>query len=1233
MSVRFESSAEPITGYRLIERLGSGGFGEVWKAEAPGGIFKAIKIIHGDLRNRENDTYRFAEQELKALKRVKQVRHPYLLALDRYDIVEGRLMITMELADCNLWDRFRQCRKQGHQGIPREELLRYMSETAEVLDLFNDKFQLQHLDIKPQNLFLLYDHVKVADFGQVKDLEGLMAQVTGGITPVYAAPETFDGFVSRFCDQYSLACVYQELLTGQRPFDGTSMQQLLMQHLQMPPNLQPSPYADRPALQRALSKKPDDRYPNVMSFVNAIRAGETAQRVSVPVPVPPAAAPSAGSLYSPPPVGNAEGSDQIRVSWMSTAPKSGTNEAGSVTSTGYGYQQGGAISDKTPLRNRVFESVVPIERPAPPEVTGSGSLRPALIVGIGYTGLRVLQRIKKSIQDRFYSPTAVPAVRLLYIDTDPETQTLANADAPWDGLAGLSNDSIFPARLNRASHYLKPQVNGRAPLEDWFDLQLLYRLPRIPSTVGLRPLGRLAFADHYRNLHQKFATDLELCLNPQALTDSQVNTGLEIATNRPRVYVIASLAGGTGSGMFLDVAYALRYRLKRLGYTDPDVVGMLTVPPEGSAAELAAHAQANTYAALTELHHYSREDTSYTVNFDERIGGLRDDSKPFSEVYLQVGLPCQWVGITGNGQPANATRSSGSHSGTTRNTPGSGVRGYPTRRSSGTVQSGHGQLKNQKSGLMEFSVDDSISSIADVIRTELFTKLGPIVRAARQEKPLKEQGTEVRTFGVKKFTWPRAVVVERVARIVAPVLISQWFSPDSLHSRTVVPAWIQDQWTQLPLEPELLAKFLLEKAIQKLGYNPINSATDLVASINPKGWLQRLPDPEQVSVILAKCQEMLGRPNPPAHVEASHLDEALLQAVLDHRPIQQSEIAELFTDLVENPQFRLAGAEEAIRQMHSLIDRTRIKLEKKISDLSTQCTTAYEMLLFHAMGSKSTRKTTAADFSEALKTYPATQVQVLLSQAVVKCLLPLRDQLACQLLEVGGCRQRIESAHPALLAEADLPAVTAMPGELLPAGCTTPEDAAQMFVKCLNDDDLQQLDKFVQVGLEETFGGLYEAGLNAGSGFEKLHQVIREKSKQYLDERLGEVDLAGMLAQRYPTRDRAIRGLERYFEEAKPRLVGGGPWSQQAIEIFATPPGDGGAPIQELVTNLLSPEVIVSDIPDEIFIHREYPQVPLSAIPHLGPSWSAAYRTAPDGLQIPPHSRYDVTDWTDVDSN
>src|SRR5438067_2471970 len=260
MAVRIESNAEPIPGYRLIERLGGGGFGEVWKCEAPGGLHKAIKFVFGTLEMAGDNSQR-AEQELKALSRVKTVRHPYILSLERYDIIDGQLIIVMELADRNLWDRFKECRVQGLPGIPREELLGYVEESAEALDLMNAEYQLQHLDIKPQNLFLVHQHVKVADFGLVKDLEGMVASLTGGVTPVYAAPETFDGWVSRFCDQYSLAIVYQELLTGQRPFAGTNVRQLILAHLQAVPNVSPLPPTDQPVIARALSNSPNDRFP------------------------------------------------------------------------------------------------------------------------------------------------------------------------------------------------------------------------------------------------------------------------------------------------------------------------------------------------------------------------------------------------------------------------------------------------------------------------------------------------------------------------------------------------------------------------------------------------------------------------------------------------------------------------------------------------------------------------------------------------------------------------------------------------------------------------------------------------------------------------------------------------------------------------------------------------------------------------------------------------------------
>src|SRR5262249_53414986 len=149
----------------------------------------------------------------------------------------------------------------------------------------------QHLDIKPQNLFLVHNHVKVADFGLVKDLECSHAAVTGGITPVYAAPETFDGKVTRYSDQYSLAIVYQELLTGQRPFAGTNVRQLIMQHLQGTPNVAPLPPGDRAPIARALAKVPNERFPTCRELVKQLRSAET----------PPTGRSNQGSVLRPPP--------------------------------------------------------------------------------------------------------------------------------------------------------------------------------------------------------------------------------------------------------------------------------------------------------------------------------------------------------------------------------------------------------------------------------------------------------------------------------------------------------------------------------------------------------------------------------------------------------------------------------------------------------------------------------------------------------------------------------------------------------------------------------------------------------------------------------------------------------------------------------------------------------------------------------------------------------------------
>jgi serine/threonine protein kinase len=277
-----QPQTEPIPGYRLLEPLGRGGFGEVWKCEAPGGLLKAIKFVCGGMH--VLDQHAPAEDELRAIQHVKSIRHPFMLSMERIEVVAGELVIVMELADQSLADVLAHEQAQGNPGIPRDSLLKYLREAAEVLDVMNTQHHLQHLDVKPRNLFLVSNHVKVADFGMVNTLSGNRSGQAdlAAITPLYASPEVFQGSISPHSDQYSLAIVYQELLTGKLPFTGKNIWQLLMLHLQGQPDLQSLPESDRLIIARALSKNPRDRYSSCTELIQALIKG-SAEVITLPI--------------------------------------------------------------------------------------------------------------------------------------------------------------------------------------------------------------------------------------------------------------------------------------------------------------------------------------------------------------------------------------------------------------------------------------------------------------------------------------------------------------------------------------------------------------------------------------------------------------------------------------------------------------------------------------------------------------------------------------------------------------------------------------------------------------------------------------------------------------------------------------------------------------------------------------------------------------------------------------
>ena len=260
--------AEPVPGYRLVRILGRGGFGEVWEAEAPGGIRVALKFI--GLGGEES------APEVRALQIIRNIRHPHLLDVQFAVFVGDDLILAMPLCDRSLWDVWKEHRAQGRPGIPRPELLGYMIDLARAVDFLNERRHpspddgslvgVQHRDIKPQNIFLVGGSVRLADFGLAKILETSAAYHSGGMSPHYVAPEALAGTVSANSDQYSLAMTYYRLQVGEHPFPGP-VSQVIFGHVHHAPDLSGLPTGPREAVARALSKRSEDRWPTCREFV------------------------------------------------------------------------------------------------------------------------------------------------------------------------------------------------------------------------------------------------------------------------------------------------------------------------------------------------------------------------------------------------------------------------------------------------------------------------------------------------------------------------------------------------------------------------------------------------------------------------------------------------------------------------------------------------------------------------------------------------------------------------------------------------------------------------------------------------------------------------------------------------------------------------------------------------------------------------------------------------------
>ncbi|WDI42458.1 protein kinase domain-containing protein [Bremerella sp. P1] len=578
MSIETSTNVREVDGYRLVQRIGAGGYGEVWRADAPGGLSKAVKLVFGF-----HDEAR-ASRELKALNRIKDLRHPFLLSLERIDVIDSQLVVVTELADCCLKDRFDECRKEGLPGIPRDELLRYMTDAAEALDYMSYVHSLQHLDVKPENLLIIGNHAKVADFGLVKSIQDVTASMMAGLTPLYASPEVFNDQPTRQSDQYSLAIVYQEMLTGTLPFPGRNLAQLTAQHLNSPPRLNTLPPRDRDILSKALAKSPTERYRNCAEMIRAlIDADSIAHLPQV-----------RSGAYEPV---ESSKTDTKTISCNDTESSDSKQSSGDIDPQTIRLSQ-----DSRPRQTRsgdIWEEITPRKQSVLPPFADNRDqreLRPSVVLGIGGLGSRIIRHFVDRRLELVGTHTEQHWCRCVAIDTD--TTDLVQSTGQLGAAAGTPSLSTVEMPLRRPQAYR----NLSRHLTKSMSRRWLYNIPLSLKTEGMRPLGRLAFADHAGRLREQIRDALADAID---LARGNMDPRNEHFAwqEKPRIVLVMSSSGGTGSGMVWDAFALAQEVIEEFGGSVDDVsLWLIHATPNGT--EQQDLARCNTYACLRELYHF-----------------------------------------------------------------------------------------------------------------------------------------------------------------------------------------------------------------------------------------------------------------------------------------------------------------------------------------------------------------------------------------------------------------------------------------------------------------------------------------------------------------------------------------------------------------------------------------------------------------------------------------------------
>ena len=260
-------------------------------------------------------------------------------------------------------------------------------------------------------------------------------------------------------------------------------------------------------------------------------------------------------------------------------------------------------------------------------------IRPTLLIGLGGTGGDVLLRVRRKFQERFGDLSRFPTVGYLYIDTDVSAQAVTQVSHGIEekGLGFEPNERVEAMITKSNPLYVGKSLEKFPHIAKWLDPQIPMPENIVKGAGQIRGLSRLAFFHNFQRINERIQ-GLSQTITTSTSLDKVRSIGYDVSPQPVQVYVVCSIAGGTGSGMFLDMAYLVSHLIadteRRAYLVFPDIFkGKVDMP----------RVRANGCAALMELEHYNRRDSTFKVRWQAGAQEFSFAYPPFQYCYLIEG--------------------------------------------------------------------------------------------------------------------------------------------------------------------------------------------------------------------------------------------------------------------------------------------------------------------------------------------------------------------------------------------------------------------------------------------------------------------------------------------------------------------------------------------------------------------------------------------------------------------